>query len=119
MFSLTGANADDRRSRVWAVFGKKIYGKLFAYRGYISPTLFYTLFADGVHLVTGIRSNIKNKLMPLWDKIMLGKRYVIKCINHLLKDKGNLVHSKHRSIGNFIMNLITVLSRLIASTTTS
>jgi len=27
-------------------------------------------------LVTGIRNNMKNKLMPLWDKIMLRKRYI-------------------------------------------
>ena len=52
---------------------------------------------------------MKNKLMPLWDKIMLRKRYIIECINHLLKDKGNLVHSRHRSVGNFIMNLIAAL----------
>ena len=45
MFCLTGANVDDRDPRVWAVLGKKIYGKLFADRGYISPTLFDTLFA--------------------------------------------------------------------------
>ena len=109
MFCLTGANVDDRDPKVWAVLGKKIYGKLFADRGYISPTLFDTLFADGVHLVTGIRSNMKNKLMPLWDKIMLRKRYVIECINHLLKDMGNLVHARHRSVGNFIMNLIAAL----------
>ena len=52
---------------------------------------------------------MKNKLMPLWDKIMLRKRYIIECINHLLKDKGNLVHSRHRSVNNFLMNLIAAL----------
>jgi hypothetical protein len=91
------------------VLGKRIYGKLFADRGYISPNLFDALFADGVHLVTGIRNNMKNRLMPLWDKIMLRKRYIIECINHLLKDKGNLVHSRHRSVNNFLMNLIAAL----------
>ena len=77
--------------------------------GYISPNLFDALFADGVHLVTGIRNNMKNRLMTLWDKIMLRKRYIIECINHLLKNKGNLVHSKHRSVNNFLMNLIAAL----------
>jgi len=71
MFCLTGANVDDRAPKVWAVLGKRIYGKLFADRGYISPNLSDALFADGVHLVTGIRNNMKNKLMPLWDKIIL------------------------------------------------
>ena len=48
---------------------------------------------------------MKNKLMPVWDKIMMRKRYIIECINKLLKNKANLVHSRHRSIHNFIMNL--------------
>ena len=48
--------------------------------------------------------------LHLWDKIMLRKRYIIECINHLLKDKGNLVHSRHRSINNFLMNLIAAIS---------
>lgn len=65
---LTGANVDDRNPKVWSILGKRIYGKLFAGRGYISPSLFEALFADDVHLVTRIRSNMKNKLMPLWDK---------------------------------------------------
>ena len=75
-----------------------------------SSSLFEALFTDGVNLVTGIRSNMKNKLMPLWDKIMLRKRYIIECINHLLKDKGNLVHSRHRSVNNVLMNLIAAIS---------
>ncbi|MEE1088907.1 MAG: transposase, partial [Bacteroidaceae bacterium] len=78
---------DDRDPKVWSVLGKRLYGNQFADRGYISPSLFEALFADGVHLVTGIRNNMKNKLMPLWDKIMLRKRYIIECVNHLLKDK--------------------------------
>jgi len=106
---VTGANVDDRDPKVWAVLGKRIYGKLFADRGYISPALLEAMFADGVHLVTGIRSNMKNRLMTLWDKIMLRKRYIIECINQLLKDKANIVHSRHRSVYNFMMNLIAAL----------
>ena len=34
-FCLTGANVDDRDSRVWNVFTKVLYGKVFADRGYI------------------------------------------------------------------------------------
>ena len=48
--------------------------------------------------------------MPMWDKIMLRKRYIIECINELLKNKANLVHSRHRLIHNFIMNLCSALT---------
>ena len=36
--------------------------------------------------------------MPLWDKMMLRKRYIIECINELLKNKANLVHSHHVTV---------------------
>ena len=104
-FCLTPANVDDRDPRVWEVFTKVLYGKVFADRGYIKQGFFENLFNQGIHLVHGLRSNMKNKLMPLWDKVMLRKRYIIECINELLKNKANLVHSHHRSVHNFLMNL--------------
>ena len=109
-FCLTGANVDDRDKRVWSVFARELYDKVFADRGYIKQELFEELFDQGVHLVHGLRANMKNKLMPMWDKIMLRKRCIIECINDLLKNKANLVHSRHRSIHNFIMNLCGALT---------
>ena len=109
-FCLTGANVDDRDERVWNVFAKVLYGKVFADRGYIKKELFDTLFDQGIQLVHGLKANMKNKLMPLWDKITLRKRYIIECINELLKNKANLVHSRHRSIHNFIMNICSALT---------
>ena len=47
--------------------------------------------------------------MPLWNKMMLRKHYIIECINDLLKNKANLVHSRHRSVHNFLMNLCAAL----------
>jgi hypothetical protein len=44
------------------------------------------LFNDVVHLVTGIKSNMKNRLMTFYDKIMLRKRSVIETINDQLKN---------------------------------
>ncbi|CCY84195.1 putative uncharacterized protein [Prevotella sp. CAG:1185] len=41
---------------------------------------------------------------------MLRKKYVIECINKLLKNKANLVHSRHRSARNFIMNVCSALA---------
>ena len=86
------------------------YGKVFADKGYIKQEFFENLFSQGIHLVHGLKSNMKNKLMPLWDKMMLRKRYIIECINELLKNKANLVHSRHRSVHNFLMNLCAALA---------
>ena len=58
----------------------------------------------------GLKANMKNRLMSMWDKIMLRKRCIIECINDLLKNKANIVHSRHRSIHNFIMNICSALT---------
>lgn len=79
-------------------------------QGYIKRELSESLFEQGIHLVHGIKANMKNRLMPMWDKIMLRKRYVIECINELLKNKANIVHSRHRSLHNFIMNICSALT---------
>ena len=99
----------DRNPEAWNVLTKKLYGRLFADRGYISPRLLNHYSKTESHIVTGINANMKNKLMPLGDKIMLRERYVIECINDMLKNTAKLVHSRHRSINNFLMNLIAAL----------
>ena len=108
-FLLTGANVSDKDPKVFEVLAKRLYGKLFADKGYISQKLFDFLFADGIQLVTGLRVNMKNKLMPFYDRMMLRKRYIIETINDLLKNTAQIVHSRHRSVANFIMNLISAL----------
>ena len=64
------------------------------------------LFVHGVHLVTGIKNNMKNNLMSMSDKILLQKRSVIETFNDELKNIGQVEHSRHRSFANFISNLI-------------
>jgi len=108
-FSLTKGNVDDWNQDVLNVHTKDLFGKLFADKGYISQKLFEALFYDGVHLVTGIKSNMKNKLMSVRDKILLRKRSVIETINHELKNICHVEHSRHRSTHNFIMNIIATL----------
>jgi len=109
-FCLTAGNVDDRDSQTLKVLTKDLFGKLFGDKGYISSSLFEMLFNDGVHLVTGIRNNMKNRLMSLYDKIMLRKRSVIETINDQLKNICEVEHSRHRAVHNFLMNLISALA---------
>ena len=76
---------------------------------YISQKLFDFLFEDEILQVTGLRVNMRNKLMPFYDRMMLRKRYIIETINDMLKNTAQIVHSRHRSVSNFIMNLISAL----------
>ena len=87
----------------------KLYGKLLADKGYVSQSLFETLFNDGIHIVTGLKSNMKNRLMSLYDRILLRKRSIIETINDELKNICDIEHSRHRSIHDFFMNLIAAL----------
>ena len=105
-FALTKANVDDRNPEVFNNLTKDLFGKLYADKGYISQSLFASLFDRGVHIVTGIRTNMKNRLMDVHDKIMLRKRSIIETINDMLKNVAQIVHTRHRSISNFIVNLL-------------
>ena len=88
---------------------KELYGKVFSDLGYIKQGLFDTLLDQGVHIMHGLKVNMKNKLMLICDNIMLRKSHIIECVNDLLKNKTNFVNSRYRSVHNFIFNLCSAL----------
>lgn len=108
-FAVTQANVDDRQPLKNESFLRAVFGKLFADKGYISRKLTQILFTNGIHLITGIRNNMKNSLLSLSDKIMLRKRAVIETVNDELKNICQLEHSRHRSFANFMANLVAGL----------
>ena len=108
-FVITQANVDDRTPLKEENFLKKIFGSLYGDKGYLSKELASLLFDQGLHLVTGIRNNMKNVMMTMRDKILLRKRSVIETINDQLKNIAQAEHSRHRSFGNFITNLVASL----------
>lgn len=108
-FTITQANVDDRTPLKKKNFLDKIYGKLFADKGYIGKELMQMLFVDGLHLITHIKNNMKNSLMTISDKIMLRKRSVIETVNDELKNICQVEHSRHRSFTNFLSNIIAGL----------
>jgi hypothetical protein len=109
-FCITPANVDDRNWDVIQPLCKQLFGKMYGDKGYISAALTQLLFDDGLHLVTGIKSNMKNRLMTMRDKIMLRKRSVIETINDELKNICDIEHSRHRSTANFLINLFAGLA---------
>ena len=108
-FVITPGNTDDREPLKNKKFVEQIKGKLYADKGYVSKKLTEILFVDGLHLITYIRNNMKNVLMEMKDKILLRKRSVIETVNDELKNICSIEHSRHRSFGNFITNLISAL----------
>lgn len=109
-FILTPGNVDDREPLKNMDLHKRIFGKLFGDKGYISKDLFEQLFVDGVHLVTKLRKNMKNALMLLQDRIMLRKRALIESVNDELKNMRQIEHTRHRSFDNIIINTLSALA---------
>ena len=109
-FCLTSGNIDDRNEAVMDALTKEIFGKLFADRGYISAKLFEKLIAKDITLVTRAKKNMKNKLMDLQDRLMLPKCAVIESVNDFLKNICDIEHSRHRSVTNFLVNLVSALA---------
>jgi len=107
---LTPGNVDDRVPV--PILSKRLFGKLFGDRGYISRPLFEQLWQDfQLLLITKLRKNMKNRLMTISDQLLLRKRVLIETINDQLKNISQIEHSRHRSPLNFVVN---VLAGLIA-----
>ena len=104
---ITSGNVDDRAPV--PDMTKGLYGKLFGDKGYISHKLFDQLYERGLQLVTKIKKKMKNRLMPVLDKILLRKRALIETVNDQLKNISQIEHSRHRSVTNAMVNVIAGL----------
>lgn len=101
----TGGNAADNNLNQLMKLFDKLQGWVFADKGFINQKAFEQLLQNGLHLVTGIRANMKNKLMNYNQKLLLKKRGVIESINDILKTVCDIEHTRHRSPVNAILNI--------------
>jgi transposase len=106
-FQLTPGNVDDRRPVTG--LAKGLFGQLFGDRGYISQALHDVLWTQGLELLTKVRKNMQNRLLRLWDKLLLRKRALIETINDQLKNIRQIEHTRHRSVPGFMVNLVAGL----------
>jgi transposase len=104
--TLTPANVDDRKPVPQLV--RNLFGKVFGDKGYISKPLQELLHQTvGVFLVTKLKSNSKNQLpMTLVDRVLLRKRAIVESVIDQLKNISQIEHSRHRSVSNFLVNLV-------------
>jgi hypothetical protein len=107
-FQLTPGNVSD--VSMVEILSKEIIGKLFGDKGYISAEIGRRLFERGLQLFTTIKSNMKQKLLSLTDKVLLRKRAIIETVNDQLKNISQIEHSRHRSPQNFLINLLSGLA---------
>jgi IS5 family transposase len=88
---------------------RHLAGKLYADKGYIGHELFKRLWRRGLHLITSIRRNMRNHLMPLAHKVMLRKRFLVETVLDILKCEMGLEHSRHRSVINAMVHVLSCL----------
>jgi hypothetical protein len=103
----TPGNVDDRAPVPDLVEG--LWGKLFGDRGYISQALFEQLWGTGVQMITKLKRNMKNKLLPLWDKLLLRKRVLIESVGEQLKHVCQIGHTRHRSVCHAFVHTFAAL----------
>jgi hypothetical protein len=104
-FILTAGNV--HHLRALPRLAKRLFGKLFGDKGYISTAMFKLLFESfSLQLITKLKRNMKNPLMPLADKLLLRKRAIAETIIDQLKNISQIEHTRHRSPTNFLVNLV-------------
>jgi hypothetical protein len=104
-FTLTPGNVDDRKPL--PLFAKRLFGKLVGDKGYLSQPLLKQLQEEyGIELITPRRKNMKEREVPLLDKILLRKRAIVETIIDQLKNISQIEHTRHRSPINFLVNLV-------------
>lgn len=106
---ITKGNKDDRKAFEEMAVKKDLKGKCFADKGYVSRELFTRLFNRGLMLITGVKHNMKNYLLPLLDKLFHRKRFIIETIFGYIKEQFNVRPNKHRSPTNFFASLFAAL----------
>lgn len=105
---LTPGNVDDRRPLLPMLAG--LFGKLFGDRGYVSATLQEDAHREyGVRLITRPRKNMATPPLDTIDQALLRHRAIIESVWQQLKHECQIEHTRHRSVANFLVNLVAAL----------
>lgn len=86
---------------------QQLFGKVFADKGYVWQKLAQQLLnRAGIQLITKLKRNMKQRLMPLHDRLLLRRRSIIEKIIDQLKNISQIEHSRHRSPVNCFVNIL-------------
>lgn len=105
---VTPGNTDDRRPV--PKLARRLWGKLFGDKGYLSEPLRILLREQSLELVTKLKKNMKNKFQCFSDKVLLRKRAIIESVFDQLKNISQIEHTRHRSFWNFLVNIVAGLA---------
>ena len=109
-FMITPANVSDVNHALVEKLSRNIWGQLFGDKGYISKKLKNKLKERGIELITKLRKNMKKQLLPMMERIKLAQRSAIECTIDALKNQAYVEHSRHRSFGGMITNILSAIA---------
>ena len=105
---VTSANVHD--VAVLEELTSEFKGILLGDKGYLSRTKKEALIARGLKLLTPSRKNMKQKdSKTLLEKQLLSRRGLIETVNDQLKNLHQIDHSRHRSVNNFMVNIMSAV----------
>ena len=109
LFKLTAGNVADNNHALLESIAEKLQAFLFGDRGYISK-IAASLKMKGLHLITKLRSNMKQKqeLSPE-QKYYMKHRGLIESVFDILKSVLDLEHSRNRSTKNYFVNVLAAI----------
>jgi transposase len=101
---LTPGNVDDRKPM--PDLCKGLFGQLFADKGYIAQWLTETLAKQDLQIITTLKKNMKPVPRTGFEKALLRRRSLIETVFDELKNLCQIEHTRHRSVSNFLVNLM-------------
>lgn len=101
---VTAGNVDDRKPV--AHLCRNLFGRVYADKGYIAQWLVECLRQQQVEFITKVRKNMKPVARAPFDQALVRRRSLIETVFDELKNLCRVEHTRHRSYGGFLVNLM-------------
>lgn len=108
-FRFTSGNVHDSNPGVLRHVLSGLHGNCYGDKGYLTK-IFEELLNNGIKVVTKIRKNMKNKLMPLSDKYQLFKRGIVESVFDILMTVFDIEHTRHRNSKNGFAHMVAAVA---------
>ena len=101
---VTPGNVDDRKPV--AQLCRNLFGRVYTDKGYVAQWLVERLRQQQVQFITKVRKNMKPVQHSSFDQALLRRRSLIETVFDELKNLCQVEHTRHRSYGGFLVNLM-------------
>lgn len=108
-FAVTPGNVSDNNPALLKEMLADLKGECYGDKGYLT-SLFEYFYDKGLHIITSVRSNMRNILMKMNQKIRLKKRGMIESIFDIMNSVIEIEHTRHRKPANALAHILAGLS---------